>query len=256
MIAFAFMGRASASGCRAVFCSLLLLATLATGAFSPASAQSAMTAWDPLEKLNRPVFRVNDAIDHAVIVPAAKTYQSLLPAPVSKGVSNFFANLQEPRCILGGFLRGQPKETFSHSARFLVNSTFGIGGIFDLGADIGVEKCAGGFDLTFQRWGVGEGPYLVLPFMPGKSLRDLAGGTLDVLTAPLAHIQESSLRLSLYVIRLIDQRAQLLGIGIDNFVLESDRYLSVRELYYANRDEETASEHGMEEAEAEDFFSF
>ena len=254
MIASVFRGRAPASGCRAVFGPLLLLAALATGAFSAASAQAAMMAWDPLEKLNRPVFRVNDVIDHAVVEPAAKTYQSLLPAPVSKGVSNFFANLQEPRCILGGFLRGQPKETLSHSARFLVNSTFGIGGIFDLGADIGVERCAGGFDLTLQHWGVGEGPYLVLPFMPGKSLRDLAGGALDILTAPLAYVQESSLRLSLYVIRVIDQRAQLLGI--DNFLLESDRYLSVRELYYENRDDETGNEYSVEEAEAEDFFSF
>ncbi len=238
---------------RALFCCLLFLCILAIGASS--STVLGADIRDPIERVNRPIFKFNDALDHSLALPFARAYRASLPTSVRYGVSNFFGNLQELRCTLGGILRGQPREALSHSTRFFINSTFGIGGLLDLGAEMGIEKCAGGFGLTLKHWGVKEGPYLVAPFMAGQSLRDLAGSALDILASPLPYLPETSLRLPFYIVETIDQRAKLLDL--EPFLSSGDRYISVRELYIQSRSEETADKpSGEGEDILEDPFSF
>ena len=231
---------------------LLLLSVFAAGTFS--ATVHAAHSHDPAEHFNRPLFGFNDTLDRGLVVPAAETYRSVLPHPIVRGVQNFFGNLQEPRCILGGALRGQPGEVLAHSTRFLINSTLGLGGVINWAPRIGIEPCAGGFDLTLEHWGVGDGPYLVLPFSPGRTMRDLTGRSLDALINPLLYIQEWPLSLSLRIVSLLDQRAQLLGL--ESLLGEEDRYIKVRELYLNSRGIEESAQEGEAEHPAFDEFNF
>lgn len=189
---------------------------------------------DPWEPVNRGIYRFNDVGDRVLIKPVAKAYKKVVPQFMRRGVSNFSDNLGTPRSALNNFLQGKPKRGFDDIARFLFNSTLGVGGLVDIASAGGLEEYDEDFGQTFAVWGVPDGPYLVLPFMGPSTLRDAFGRPLDVLADPLYHYENSSVRDPLYVLRIIDLRTRLLSA--ESLLEDSqDPYITLRESYLQNR---------------------
>ena len=209
---------------------LLVIAMLVAGCASSA----ARVEHDPWEPLNRGIYRFNDFGDRVLIKPVAKGYKKIVPSFMRRGVSNFSDNLSTPRSSLNNFLQGKPKRGFHDIARFLFNSTMGIGGLFDIASAGGLEEYDEDFGQTFAVWGIPSGPYVVLPFMGPSTLRDAVGRPLDVLSDPLYHYNETSVRDPLYVLRAIDLRHRLLAA--EGLLEDSqDPYITLRESYLQNR---------------------
>lgn len=189
---------------------------------------------DPWEPLNRGIYRFNDFGDRVLIKPIAKGYKAVVPTFMRRGVSNFWDNLSTPRSALNNLLQAKPKRALDDTARFIVNSTLGIGGLFDIASSAGMEEYDEDFGQTFAVWGVPNGPYVVLPFMGPSTLRDAIGRPLDVLSDPLTHYDDSSVRDPLIVLRIIDLRHRLLAA--EGLIEDSqDPYITVRESYLQNR---------------------
>jgi phospholipid-binding lipoprotein MlaA len=159
---------------------LSVLAALA-GCATPPSANSPEPN-DPFESSNRAVFKANDAVDRAVIKPVAKGYQSALPQWVRDRFRHFLDNLTEPRVFTHAFLQVRINAVGTTFTRFLVNSTAGVFGLFDVATDLNLPRQTGDLGQTLARWGVGEGPYVVLPFFGPSNVRDAVGLTGDLFT--------------------------------------------------------------------------
>ena len=208
----------------------LLVALLVAGCASSA----APAAHDPWEPLNRGIYQFNDFGDRLLIKPIAKGYKAVVPTFMRRGVSNFYDNLSTPRSALNNLLQGKPKRALDDTARFLVNSTLGIGGLFDIASGAGMEEYDEDFGQTFAVWGVPDGPYVVLPFMGPSTLRDAFGRPLDALADPLYHHDDSSVRDPLIVLEIIDLRHRLLAA--EGLIEDSrDPYITLRESYLQNR---------------------
>lgn len=190
---------------------------------------------DPLEPVNRAVDKFNDVVDRAAIKPLAKGYEFVVPAPARSSVTNFFGNLGEPNVIVNDFLQGKVKQGFADTGRLLVNSTIGVLGLFDPASLMGLTKHDEDFGQTFGTWGIGEGWYLVLPFLGPSSVRDGIGLVGDYQLDPLAHHDEVRERNGLGALRLIDTRAQLLSASKVRDTAALDPYLFTREAYRQHR---------------------
>ena len=130
---------------------------------------------DPLEGLNRGIFAFNEAVDRALLKPLAIAYKTALPSPVRTGVDNVFGNVGDAWSAVNHLLQGKVKTSLEMTVRVTTNTVFGIGGLFDLASDAGLERQSEDFGQTLGKWGLGPGPYLVLPFYGASSLRDAAG---------------------------------------------------------------------------------
>ena len=193
---------------------------------------------DPLEKLNRATYAFNDLLDRMLVRPVAKGYKTVTPQPVRGAVSNFLANLYYPTTAVNQFLQGKVRDGFSDSARFLVNTTIGIGGLFDPATKFGLQAHDEDFGQTLGVWGVPAGPYLVLPLFGPSDLRDAPSKYINTYTevpryAPAAWRVKAG-----FIVRGaygIDQRAQLLGAdtalsqAFDPYALLRDTYVRHRE---------------------------
>lgn len=188
---------------------------------------------DPWEPMNRSLYKVHEAIDGATLKPIAKGYNAVLPQPVRTGVSNFFRNLSSPRSILANFLQGKPSAGFSETVRLVVNSTLGIGGLFDVAAASGLAAKTEDFDQTAAVWGIPDGPYVVLPILGPQTLRSALLIPLEIFATPLYHYDVSSVRDRLYVLRVIELRARLLPLE-DLLKDSKDPYVTLRESYLQN----------------------
>lgn len=209
--------------------------TVAVAALITSCASSgAPVAHDPWEPVNRGIYRFNDFGDRALLKPVAKAYKAVLPTFMRRGVSNFYDNLSTPRSALNNFLQGKPKRGFSDMARFVLNSSFGIGGLLDPATDAGLQEYDEDFGQTFAVWGMPNGPYVVLPFLGPSTLRDAFSQPFDAAADPLVYYENSSIRDKLYVLRVIDLRARLLSA--EAFLEDSkDPYITLRESYLQNR---------------------
>lgn len=190
---------------------------------------------DPIEGFNRAVFAFNDAIDSVAIKPVAKGYSAVIPDPVQRGVSNFFGNIADVFVGVNNVLQGKVVEGAGDFGRVLVNSTIGILGVMDVASDMGIEKHDEDFGQTFGRWGVGNGPYVVLPIFGPRTLRDTAGFVLDIKADPVGEINDVATKNSLQVVRLVDARAG--GLSADKVIDAAalDRYSYVRDAYLQRR---------------------
>jgi phospholipid-binding lipoprotein MlaA len=191
---------------------------------------------DPFEPFNRQVSAVNDAVDGAVLKPVATAYTQVTPDLVRTGVSNFFRNLGDAWSFVNATLQLRPREAAENALRFGVNSLWGLGGLLDIASEIGLERTTLDFGQTLGRWGVPSGPYLVLPLFGPSSVRDAAGFTIEAqgdLVQGLAHVPT---RNSLYALRAVETRANLLrasamldGAALDKYSFTRDIYLQRRE---------------------------
>lgn len=191
---------------------------------------------DPWERFNRSTYRFNDALDRGVARPVAKAYTKVTPAPVRTGVSNFFRNLNSATVIVNNLLQLKPKAFVTETARLVVNTTLGIGGLFDPASQMGLPAGDEDFGQTLGRWGVNSGPYLVLPFLGPSSARDTVGLVGDQFTDPKYYlVNDIWVNAGLTVGSLIDTRASLLGT--DEVLQEAfDPYVFMRNAFLQRRE--------------------
>ena len=188
---------------------------------------------DPFEGINRVFYSFNNGIDTYFLKPLAQGYRFVTPDMLEVGVSNFFSNLLEIRNVVNSSLQIKGDKALHHTGRFIINSTFGLFGLLDLAQQMGLEKTDGeDFGQTLGRWGVGSGPYIVLPFLGPSTFRDTASIPIDTYTDPVAYVGHFESRLSLSTGRLIDTRANLLDT---EKLLSGDRYIFIRDAYLQRR---------------------
>jgi phospholipid-binding lipoprotein MlaA len=213
----------------ALLCAGLLpaCATLPPGARDPR---------DPFERYNRSMYRFNDTLDRAVARPVARAYVKVTPAPVRSGVSNFFRNLNSPTVMVNNVLQLKPRAFLTETARLVINSTIGIGGLFDPASQLGLPAGDEDFGQTLGRWGVRSGPYLVLPVLGPSTVRDSVGLAADQFTDPKYYLVDDMwIRVGLTLASLVDTRAALLGT---DDVLDSsfDPYIFMRNAFLQRRE--------------------
>lgn len=190
---------------------------------------------DPLEPLNRAVYRFNEGVDEAIAKPAATAYRDYVPDPLRTYVRNFFSNIGDLLIGFNNILQGKPDEGLQDWARFAFNSVFGVFGINDFASDIGLEKHNEDFGQTLGRWGFGEGAYLVLPLLGSSDVRDGIGTAADIYADPTGDIRPIRVRNSLVLLRFTGVRADLLEASrileeaaLDKYVFQRDAYLQRR----------------------------
>jgi phospholipid-binding lipoprotein MlaA len=216
---------------------------------------------DPLERFNRSMFAFNDALDKAVARPVAKAYVKVTPRFVRTGVSNVFNNLNTLGTAVNDVLQGKMKQAGRDSARFLMNSTLGLGGLFDPASASGLELNDEDFGQTFGKWGVKPGPYLMLPLLGPSTFRDSFGKLADQFTYPVYWLEDDSTRLIIRGVSLLDLRADLLDLD-EQLDQSYDRYAFVRNAWLQRREFQVTDgavddssldlEEGMEEEPAPD----
>ncbi|PPC94824.1 MAG: ABC transporter [Methylotenera sp.] len=194
---------------------------------------------DPLEGMNRGIYKFNQVADDAVIKPIAKGYKAVAPSPVRTGINNFFSNLGMITTVVNDLLQFKLAYAFTDAGRFMINSTFGIAGFIDVASMDKIEKRKEDFGQTLGYWGLGSGPYLVLPFLGPSSVRDTTGFIVDTATSdPITYthnIGEIRLHNQLRAIQFIDKRAELLTAtdlvdeaSLDPYAFTRDAYLQRR----------------------------
>lgn len=190
---------------------------------------------DPFEGFNRSVFSFNEAVDNAVLKPVATGYQKVVPQFVRTSVDNFFANLGDAWSAVNLVLQAKPVPALETGMRFVFNSTLGLGGLFDIAGDAGMERRNEDFGQTLGRWGVGPGPYLVLPILGPSTVRDTAALGADFQAAPATWFQERRDQIGVTTLQVISARARLLSVTrtIDDIAL--DKYLLIRDGFLVRR---------------------
>ncbi|RPI48690.1 MAG: VacJ family lipoprotein [Betaproteobacteria bacterium] len=190
---------------------------------------------DPLEPLNRGIYTFNDAVDRAVLKPVATGYRAVLPQVVRTGVSNFFSNLDDITVFINNVLQIKIPQAASDAGRFLINTTIGVLGLFDVATQLGLEKHNEDFGQTLGYWGLGNGPFLMLPFLGPSSLRDGVGRLVDVKSDVVAQIDHIRTRNQFYGTRVISNREHLLDSEKVLDAAAIDRYAFLRDAYLQRR---------------------
>lgn len=190
---------------------------------------------DPFEPLNRGIYQFNDTVDEAIMKPVAKGYKAVLPSPARTGVGNFFSNIDDALIAVNNLLQFKLDRAASDVARLIANTTFGIGGLFDVATSFGLEKHNEDFGQTFGYWGVGDGPFLMLPLLGPSNLRDTVGLVAYYKLDPVLNLDHIPTRNTLGAIRAIDHRTRLLDAEkvLDEAAL--DPYTFLRDAYIQQR---------------------
>jgi len=190
---------------------------------------------DPFEPLNRGIYKFNDGVDTVLFKPLAEVYQAVLPQFVRTGVGNFFSNFQDVIVALNNLLQGKVTDAGMDLCRIIVNSTIGILGLIDVGTEIGLEKHQEDFGQTLGRWGMGSGPYIVIPFIGPSTVRDGVGLIADWKSDPLTYVEPTRTRNALFGVFFVNRRAELLSASKILEVAALDPYEFVRDAYLQRR---------------------
>lgn len=212
----------------AVLLALLVSACAHTGDAGPPANV------DPWEPFNRSVYRFNEKVDSAVLKPVAKGYKAVLPGAIRKGVGNVFLNLNEPTTVVNDLLQGKGDQAANDFFRFVVNSTFGLLGWFDLATPMGMERHEEDFGQTFSVWGFARGPYLVLPLFGSSTVTDGVGFIPALYTDPRYAAGNTLETYAILGANAVDTRARLLGVS-KVAALQLDPYVFQRETYLQRR---------------------
>ena len=190
---------------------------------------------DPWEGLNRKTYAFNDALDRAVMKPVARGYQKVVPGFAREGVNNFFDNIEDVGTSLNNFLQGKPKEGISDAGRFVVNTVFGVFGLWDVATPLGLEKHNEDFGQTLGKWGVGSGPYFVIPILGPSSVRDAAARPADPSWWYSDMINPERLYWTIWTVDKIRLRANLLQS--ESLVKDAalDEYTFIRDAWLQRR---------------------
>jgi len=196
---------------------------------------------DPFESTNRAIFALDIKIDHMMLRRTAVAYNALVPEGARDGVHNFLGNLNEPVVFANDVLQGEGARAGQSAERFFVNSTLGLGGFLDIASDMGVSPQSEDFGQTLGTWGVGEGPYLVLPFLGPDPPRDAFGQVVDIGLDPTTYVpvkQHIWWMLGRKYVTILDARARNLDTLDDIERSSLDYYATTRSLYRQFRDNE------------------
>ena len=216
---------------------------------------------DPWERFNRSVFNFNETLDRAIAKPVAKGYVKVTPRVVRLGISNAYSNLDTVPTIINDVLQGKFGQAGHDSARFLLNSTLGLGGLFDPASAAGLEYNDEDLGQTFGKWGIESGPYLMLPILGPSTMRDAFSRLADTYMEPVYYLEDDSTRYLIRLGELLDDRANLLELD-SQLERTFDRYAFVRNAWLQRReyqvkdgnvdDESLELEEGLEEEPSED----
>ena len=190
-------------------------------------------AADPWEKTNIRIYTFNKFLDGWLLRPVAVVYNTVMPNVVRQGIGNFFSNIDDVNVLANDLLQLKLRDAASDSGRLLINTTVGIGGVIDVASSVGLIKNEEDFGQTFGRWGIGAGPYVVIPFFGPSSARDSVGLVLDTLFNPIQYYQQDEARSTLTIVSFIDDRASVLSM---EGLISGDEYLFVREAYLQQRE--------------------
>jgi len=212
----------------------LLAASALLAACASAPPEYVTQTKDPWEKFNRSIYAFNDKLDKAVLRPVANTYVRAVPAPARNRFHDFLTNLYEPITIVNDALQGKLGQTLSDTGRFLVNSTAGLFGFFDVAQHMGMPHHDEDFGETLAHWGVPSGPYLVIPVIGPSTVRDAGGRVADIYTDPPYEDITPRWRNGILVMYGVDTRVGLMqaNASIDSAY---DPYAFVRDAYIQNR---------------------
>ena len=191
---------------------------------------------DPFEKTNRSFYKLDDSLDRAILKPAAETYADITPRTIRTGVTNFFDNINYLNVILNTFLQGKMKQGASDTARFVFNSSLGIGGLFDVATGMGFPRHEEDLGQTLAVWGFSSGAYLYLPLIKGPStVRDTPDLATSTLLNPLTYVS-SVILWPVEALNLINKRANLLDDTSLRDEAAVDPYSFTREAYLQRRE--------------------
>jgi phospholipid-binding lipoprotein MlaA len=208
------------------------------GAGQTASADEGFN--DPFENTNRSIFGFNQAVDSAVLVPAAKAYRTVLPQPVRQAVHNFLQNLDGPVVFANDVLQAQGQLAGNTAARVVINTTLGIGGLFDVAGLIGIPYHSNDLGVTLANWGFAEGPYIIIPVLGPSNPRDLIGQVGDSFADPGDYVASQHHYLWAAVVRAgtagIDARSRNIESLADIEKTALDYYATIRSLYRQRRE--------------------
>ena len=182
---------------------------------------------DPFENINRKTFEFNENLDEKILKPTAKFY-SKFPPRIKNGITNFFNNLEEVDTCVNQLLQGKPKKSANDLTRFLINSTVGLGGFIDVASKMGLERHEEDFGQTLAVWGVGEGPYIMLPGLGPSTLRDTFSKPVSSFLSVTFHMTETDVNITLKSIDAIETRERLLDV---ESLLSGDKYAFVKDAY-------------------------
>jgi len=190
---------------------------------------------DPLEPMNRALYKVHDVLDTNIVKPVAEGYATVVPQFMRTGFANVFNNIDDLFSAVNGLLQGKPDKAGNDLGRVLINTFFGMGGLIDIASDAGIERGNEDFGQTFAVWGIPQGPYLFIPLFGPTTVRDGAGVIVRIAVGPVGYINDVALRNSIYGVGYVDLRSQVLESGsiVDTAAL--DRYIFIRNAYLQRR---------------------
>lgn len=183
---------------------------------------------DPFEEINREVWTFNEGVDNRIARPVAEFYDDAVPKSIQSSITNFFSNLDEIDNSINQLLQGKPIDAGNDFARFIVNTSFGFLGFFDVASIMGLEEHDEDFGQTLGVWGVPSGPYLMLPFYGPSSPRDLVGRPISGVLSGTFSIEESDVRLSITALDALETRARLLDV---ESLIVGDKYTFIKNSY-------------------------
>lgn len=190
---------------------------------------------DPFESFNRKVFKLNMAVDSVILKPPARLYAAVVPGPVRKSVNNFYTNLDLVPSVANDLLQAEFKWAIKDTWRLAINSTLGVGGLFDVAVKCGLPPHSNDLGLTLAKWGDKKSPYLVIPLLGPSTLRDGAGWLFQfALYSPYVYVKEDNVVYGLLAVRTIDLRSQLfeaerlMDQALDKYSFMRDAYLQHR----------------------------
>ncbi|MDB5865203.1 MAG: transporter [Betaproteobacteria bacterium] len=190
---------------------------------------------DPLEPFNRGVYQFNETLDKAILKPTAQAYRFVVPQFIRASVSNFFSNINDVVVALNNLLQGKFTAAYSDLGRIAINSTLGLGGLFDVASEAGIEKHNEDFGQTLGYWGIGDGPFVMLPFFGPSTGRDMVGRVADHYADVVTYVDPSSARNQLWGTQIVSRRAELLDASTVLQTAALDPYEFVRDAYLQRR---------------------
>jgi phospholipid-binding lipoprotein MlaA len=223
------------------FIVLFMITLLVTRAAFASDAEKEVEISDPLEPMNRAIYGFNSTLDKYMLEPAAKTYKFVVPKPGRQAVRNILSNLSEPVTLLNSALQGNTEGSFTSFWRFTLNSTFGICGIFDIASVAGLKANKEDFGQTIGYYGLGSGPYLMLPILGPSNGRDLVGSVVDSVSDPYNYLVDDEGIWAKNILEGLDKRASILDLMSEINRTSFDPYATIRSLYTQKRYDEIKS---------------
>jgi phospholipid-binding lipoprotein MlaA len=209
--------------------------TVAVVAATGCATANPDNASDPLEPFNRAMFTFNDKVDQVVLKPVSTAYQDYVPTFVQTAVGNFFGNIGDVWSTANEFMQGKVHNGLNGFMRVAVNTTLGLGGVLDVAGEAGLGRHNEDFGQTLGYWGVQSGPYIVLPLLGSSTVRDTTALPVDAGGNLWSYVSPNSTRIAGTVVRVVDQRAAVLGASNLLEAIALDKYQFVRDTYLQRR---------------------